>query len=74
MENWHDSTSQKNTDVNNGRDVEILCDHQDHRGNCCNKRAEYRTQHKGTQYPFYTCKRCFDSYYSKYEDDTYLLR
>jgi len=72
MEEWGSCTGQENTDAHNRRNIDILCDHQDQRGNCCNRTAEYKIEYKEVEYPFYTCKSCFYSYYN-HEDKARML-
>jgi hypothetical protein len=72
MEEWRGCTGQENTNAPDGRNIDILCDHQDQRGNCCNRIAEVRIEYAEDELSFYTCKSCFHSYYN-HEDKAYML-
>ena len=72
MEERHGCNGKEDKDATNRRTIDILCDHQDQMGECCNRLAEYKLEHKDTEYPFYACKSHFFSYYDEAEN-SYIL-
>lgn len=71
MERWDISTGGKDKETTNWR-VDILCDHQDIHGLCCNKQAVYIITYEDTDIPMYTCEKCVYMYMEEDSDCRYL--
>jgi hypothetical protein len=71
MERRDSSTIRENKKTTD-RIVDILCDHQDSNGECCNKHSIYIITYEDSDFPIYTCEKCVYMYMDEGSDCRYL--